>query len=110
MQAYVNKDLDVDELKKQAKQQWEARGHVAEPDLGLMTRADIHGDKSELRSGHDALIATQAEIQSMTGSTTLTEESRQYLLTSVSAPFSGTFPGTFFSPLVPTVPENVLVI
>ena len=56
----------------------------ASPDLGLMTKADIHGSKTEQGLGRETLVDTQASLLEATGASTLTDESRQYLLLSVS--------------------------
>ena len=84
MRAYFSKDLDIAELKSSAQKEWEERGHEAEPDLALLTQADIHGDRSEQGLGRDTLVTTQGDLLKMTGETTLSEESRQLLLLSVS--------------------------
>ena len=47
MKSYLSKDMDIAELKTAAKKEWEERGKDAEPDLALMTQADIHGERSE---------------------------------------------------------------
>ena len=86
MAAYASKDLDIVELKSEAQKQWEERDFKAAPDLALMTRADIHGARSEQQLGRETLIATQSDLQEATGMTTLSDESRQLLLLSVSFP------------------------
>ena len=48
-----------------------------------MTKADIHGRQSEQRFGRDTLVATQASLLKATGETTITDDSRQYLMMSV---------------------------
>ena len=87
MAAYASKDLDIVELKSEAQKQWEERDFKAAPDLALMTRADIHGARSEQQLGRETLIATQSDLQEATGMTTLSDESRQLLLLSVSFPY-----------------------
>ena len=86
MAAYSSKDLDIIELKLEAQKQWEERDFKAAPDLGFMTCADIHGARSEQQLGRETLIATQSDLQEATGMTTLSDESRQLLLLSVSSP------------------------
>ena len=86
MAAYASKDLDIVELKSEAQKQWEERDFKVAPDLALMTRADIHGARSEQQLGRETLIATQSDSQEATGMTTLSDESRQLLLLSVSSP------------------------
>ena len=85
MRAYFSKDLDIAELKSSAQKEWEERDHEAEPDLALLTQADIHGNRSEQSLGRDTLVTTQGDLLKMTGETTLSEESRQLLLLSVSS-------------------------
>ena len=84
MAAYASKDLEIEELKTEAQRQWEERDMKASPDLGLMTKADIHGSKTEQGLGRETLVDTQASLLEATGASTLTDESRQYLLLSVS--------------------------
>ena len=84
MRAYFSKDLDIAELKSLAQHQWEERGHEAEPDLTLLTQANIHGEKSEQGLERDTLVTTEADLIKATGETTLSDESRQLLLLSVS--------------------------
>ena len=84
MAAYASKDLDIAELKSQAQQEWEARDRQAAPDLALMTRADIHGSRTEQQLERETLVSTQAGLMEATGASTLSDESRQLLLLSVS--------------------------
>ena len=102
----MSKDSDISELKVEAQKEWEARGREAVPDLVLLTEADIHGTRSEQELGRDTLLTTQAELMKATGESTLSDDSRQHLLLSVSAPrersrvliylsICVSFPGTF---------------
>ena len=88
MAAYASKDLDIVELKSQAQQEWEARDRLAAPNLALMTRADIHGSRTEQQLGRETLVSTQAGLMEATGASTLSDESRQLLLLSVSTLFT----------------------
>ena len=83
-EAYTRHDLDLQELISGAQKQWEERDKTPAPDLALMTKADIHGRQSEQRFGRDTLVATQASLLKATGETTISDDSRQYLMMSVS--------------------------
>ena len=72
MKAYLSKDLDIIELKTAAQKEWEERGREAEPDLALLTQADVHGEKSEQQLGRETLTTTQESLMRVTGDTTLT--------------------------------------
>ena len=61
-QAYLSKDLEIEELKQQAQQQWVECGQQAIPDLAILTQANIHGARTEQRVGKETLLATQASI------------------------------------------------
>ena len=82
--AYASHDLDIEQFKEDAQCQWEARDKTVTPDLALMVRADIHARKLEQRLGRDTILGAQANFLKITGETTLAEDSRQYLVTSVS--------------------------
>ena len=84
MKAYLSKDMDIAELKTAAQKEWEERGKDAEPDLALMTQADIHGERSEQQLGRETLAVSQEALMRATGDTTLTEDTRQILMLSVS--------------------------
>ena len=88
MAAYASKDLDIVELKSQAQQEWEARDRQAAPDLAVMICADIHGTRTEQQLGRETLVSTQACLMEATGASTLSDESRQLLLLSVSTLFT----------------------
>ena len=66
------------------RKKWEECDKAPAPDLALMTKADIHGRKSEQKLGKEALIATQESLLKATGQTSITNKSRQYLMMSVS--------------------------
>ena len=76
--------MDIVELKTAAQKEWEERGKDAEPDLALMTQADIHGERSEQQLGRETLAVSQEALMRATGDTTLTEDTRQILMLSVS--------------------------
>ena len=82
--AYCSKDAEIEQLKADAVAEWQKRGRKAVPDLALMTKADLHGDKSELKVGRETLLGTQNIMQNLTGSNLLTDESKQLLVLSVS--------------------------
>ena len=86
MRAYLSKDMDITELKTAAQKEWEDRGKDAEPDLALM-QADIHGERSEQQLGRETLTVSQEALMRATGDTTLTEDTRQILMPSVSNSF-----------------------
>ena len=82
--AYSHHDLDIEELRAAAQQEWEQRGDAVIPDVASMVKADVHGHKTEQRLGCDMVLSTQANTLKMTGESTLAEDSRQYLIMSVS--------------------------
>ena len=77
-----------------------------------MTRADIHGTRTEQRLGRETLVSTQASLMEATGTSTLSDKSRHLLLLSVSTPFYyiplGMFSGMSFSTLCSLILEFVL--
>ena len=84
MQAYVSKDLEIEQLKADAQKEWEVRKHEAAPDLVLMVQADLHGGHSEQKVGKDTLVATQAALLEGTGGILLSNDAHQTLVLSVS--------------------------
>ena len=104
MWAYCSCDLEVEEIKKEVKKEWEAWKHEATPNLALLIQANLHSGKSEQRLGKETLKLTQASFLEATGSILLSDDARQALILGVcsqvrirfsfSIQFLGTFPMT----------------
>ena len=101
MWAYCSHDLEVEEIKEEAKKEWEAWKYEAAPNLALLIQADLHSGKSEQRLGKETLKLTQASSLEVTGSILLSDDARQALILGVCSwvrvwfPFSIQFPGMF---------------
>ena len=95
MQAYVSKDLEIEQLKTNAQQEWEVRKHEAALDLALMVQEDRHGSHSEQWVNKDTLVATKAALLEGTGGIILSDDTHQTLVLSVSISV-GYIPGYVF--------------
>ena len=101
MWAYCSRDLEVEEIKEEAKKEWEARKHEAAPDLALLIQADLHSGKSEQWLGKETFKLTQASLLEATGGILLSDNARQALILGVRSQvyirfsFSIQFPGMF---------------
>ena len=101
MRAYCSRKLEVEEIKEEAKKEWEAHKHEAAPDLALLIQADLHYGNSEQWLGKETLKLTQASLLEATGGILLSDDARQALILWVHSrvriqfSFSIQFPGTF---------------
>ena len=101
MQAYCSCNLEVEEIKEEAKKEWEAQKHEAVPDLALLIQANLHSGKSEQQLGKETLKLTQASLLEATGGILLSDDARQALILGVRSRvhiqffFSIQFPGMF---------------
>ena len=83
MWAYCSHDLEVEEIKEEAKKEWEARKHEAALNLTLLVQADLHSGKSEQQLGKETLKLTQAFLLEATGCILLSDDTRQALILGV---------------------------
>ena len=83
MLAYCSHDLEVEEIKEEAKKEWEAWKHEAAPDLALLIQADLHNGKSEQCLGKEILKLTKASLLEATGGILLSDDARQALILGV---------------------------